>query len=116
MIVMLADQEPHLFTGCFDRGGEFAVLPLEFGGLAGAVSYDHWRLQTVEMPNRAQCGDRRTVKPHIATACRQPHWRQIVHAADAHAALDDVGRQAELALPVGRQCDRGEVSSRGLAT
>src|ERR1700737_2874717 len=72
--------------------------------------------QSVEMPYRAQWGDRGGVKLDIGIARRQPHWDQIVHAADAHAAFDDVRRQAEVALPIGRQCNRGEVPARRLTT
>ena len=40
VVVVLADQQPYLLAGGFDRSGEFAVLALEFGGLAGAVGDD----------------------------------------------------------------------------
>src|SRR6516162_3836707 len=66
------------------------------------------------MPYRAQRGDRRVVEPDIAAARRQPHRLEIVHAADAHAAVDDVSRHAELALPIGRQRYRSEMAARGL--
>ena len=36
--------------------------------------------------------------------------------ADAHAALDDIRRQAEIAWPVRCERDGGEVPARGLAT
>jgi hypothetical protein len=69
-----------------------------------------------EMPYRAQRRDRRIVELDIVATRRQPHRRQIVHPADAHAALDDVCRQAELTRPVRRQRNRGEVPSRGFTT
>jgi hypothetical protein len=48
------------------------------------------------MPYRAQRRNRRVVKLDIGVARRQLHRRQIVHAANAHAAFDDIGRQAKL--------------------
>ena len=116
MVVMLADQQPHLLAGSFDRRSEFAVLTLELGGLTGAVSDDQRRVQSVEMPYRAQRPDRRVVELDIVAACLECHRRKIIHAADAHSAFDDVSRQAELPRPIGRQRDRGKVSARGLAT
>src|SRR5262245_10835987 len=44
MVVVLADEEPHPLAGGLDHGGEFSVLALEFGGLAGAVGDDQLRL------------------------------------------------------------------------
>jgi hypothetical protein len=32
MVVVLADQQPHLLTSVFDRSGKFAVLALKLGG------------------------------------------------------------------------------------
>src|SRR5580700_12039766 len=70
----------------------------------------------VEVPYRAQRGDRCVIKRNVGIARRQPHRRQIVHAADAHAALDDIRRQAEIAWPVRRQRDGSEMPAGGLAT
>jgi hypothetical protein len=47
MVVVLADQQPHLLTSIFDRSGKFAVLALKLGGLAGAVRNNQRRLQSV---------------------------------------------------------------------
>src|SRR6202022_5096005 len=38
MVIVLADQEPNLLAGVFNRGGEFAVLARKFGGLPRAES------------------------------------------------------------------------------
>src|SRR4029077_13026482 len=106
----------HRLSYGFDRGGKFAVLALKFWGLAGAIGDDQRRLQSVEMPYRAQRRDRRVVELDIVAARRQPYWRQIIHAANAHGAFDDFRRPAEIARPVRRQSDRGEVAARGLTT
>ena len=50
MVVMLADQQLHHLVAGFNRGGEFAILALEFRSLAGAVADDQRRLQLIEMP------------------------------------------------------------------
>src|SRR5207253_6086121 len=62
VVVVLADHEAHWVAGGVHRGGEFAVLTLKVGGLAGAVGDDQRRYQAAEMPDRAQCGDRRVVE------------------------------------------------------
>jgi hypothetical protein len=45
---MLADQQLHLLA--FNRGGELAILALEFRSLASAVGDDQRRVQPIEMP------------------------------------------------------------------
>src|ERR1700746_1077262 len=72
MVVVLADQQPHLLAGGFDFSGEFAVLALELGGLAGAVCDYQRRVQSIEMPYRAQRGDRCVIKRDVGIARRQP--------------------------------------------
>ena len=44
VVVVLADEQPHLLTGVFDRSGKFAVLALKLGGLASAVRDNYRRV------------------------------------------------------------------------
>src|SRR5579862_3042392 len=64
VVVVLADEEPRRLPGG-GGGGEFAVLALEFGGLAGAVGDNERRPQPVEMADRAELLDRRVVEPDV---------------------------------------------------
>ena len=109
MVVLLAHQQLHRLAGGFDRGGKFAVLALELRGLAGAVGDDQRRVQSIEMPYRAQRRDRCVVKRDVGIARRQPYWCQIVHAADAHYFTDATLASALVA----RWCAGSKVETTG---
>ena len=68
----------------------------------------------VEMPYRTECIFHLICKPDVITAGREPHGLQIKHAAAAHSALDDVGRQTGFFLPLCCQHDTSQVAAGGV--
>jgi hypothetical protein len=69
---MLADRELHALAGGLDRGGELAVLALEFGHLAGAVADDQRRGQLIEVSYWAQ------PEPWLSAATPSPSFMRPV--------------------------------------
>ena len=70
MVVMLADQQLHDLAAGLNCSGEFAILALEFGSLAGAVGDDQRRVQPIDMSYWAQCGYSGVIERDVAAACR----------------------------------------------
>jgi hypothetical protein len=81
----------HRLSDGFHRGSKFAVPALKLGGLAGAVRDNERRVWSVEVPYWAQRSDRCVVKRDVRVARRQPHRRQIVHAAAMSAGNPQAG-------------------------
>ena len=99
MVVPLGNDELHGLAGFLQPFGEFPTLALEFRRLERSVNHGDRRGKAIEVPHGAQLLQRALVELHVRAARGKRYRQEVVHAADQHIALHDIGRQADL-LPV----------------
>ena len=92
-----------------------AALALKIRRLVGAIGDNQRRAQQMELALRAHLLLHVVVELDVRAALGKAHRLHVVQAAHAQAAFDEVGRQAEILLPVGDQRHAAEVPARGVA-
>src|SRR5204862_7324601 len=112
VVVAVADEQLRGLAGRLDGGGEIARLALEFRGLERPVGEDQRGAELVEVALRAQRVLHLVGELHVAAARRQAHGLEVVHAAAAEPAGDDVRGQTKVPHPVADEHDAGEMGAR----
>src|SRR5256712_14031748 len=95
-----------------ERLGKLARLPLDLRRFLITVGDDDRARDASQMALSTVVVLDPIVELHVARPRRQPRAAEIVHAADADAALHHVARRAELRAPVGDEPGAGEMAAR----
>src|SRR5215510_3803125 len=112
VVVTLAHDERVEPARAPERVSELARLPLELRRFLITVGDDDRARDASQMALRTVVVLDPIVELHVTRPRRQPRAAEIVHAADADAALHHVARQAELGAPVGDEYGAGQMAAR----